>query len=66
MDNFEILEKLGDGAYSIVYKVKRKIDSQIYALKKVNLQNLKQNRKKKYFKRDSYISKYKISFCNLI
>ena len=24
MENFEILEKLGDGAYSVVYKVKRK------------------------------------------
>ena len=45
MDNFEILEKLGDGAYSIVYKVKRKIDSQIYALKKVKLQNLNEKEK---------------------
>ena len=33
MEGFEILEKLGDGAYSIVYKVKRKEDSNIYALK---------------------------------
>ena len=45
MDNFEILEKLGDGAYSIVYKVKRKIDSKIYALKKVKLQNLNEKEK---------------------
>ena len=45
MDNFEILEKLGDGAYSIVYKVKRKINSQIYALKKVKLQNLNEKEK---------------------
>ena len=29
MDGFEILEKLGDGAYSVVYKVRRKEDSQI-------------------------------------
>ena len=35
MENFEILNKLGDGSYSTVYKVKRKIDEQIYALKKV-------------------------------
>ena len=40
MDGFEILEKLGDGAYSIVYKVKRKEDSTIYALKKVKLKGL--------------------------
>ena len=29
MDGFEILEKLGDGAYSVVYKVRRKEDSKI-------------------------------------
>ena len=45
MDGFEILEKLGDGAYSIVYKVRRKEDSKIYALKKVNLSNLSQKEK---------------------
>lgn len=46
MDGFEILEKLGDGAYSVVYKVRRKEDSKIYALKKVNLANLSQKKKK--------------------
>jgi NIMA (never in mitosis gene a)-related kinase len=35
MDGFEILDKLGDGAYSVVYKVKRKEDKKTYALKKV-------------------------------
>ena len=40
MDGFEILKKLGDGSYSIVYKVRRKADGNIYALKKVKLQNL--------------------------
>ena len=40
MENFEILEKLGEGSYSTVYKVKRKIDNEIYALKKVKLLNL--------------------------
>ena len=45
MDGFEILEKLGDGAYSVVYKVRRKEDSKIYALKKVNLANLSQKEK---------------------
>jgi NIMA (never in mitosis gene a)-related kinase len=45
MDGFEILEKLGDGAYSVVYKVKRKQDGNIYALKKVKLQNLSDKEK---------------------
>ena len=27
MDGFEILKKLGDGSYSVVYKVRRKIDN---------------------------------------
>ena len=31
MDGFEILDKLGDGAYSVVYKVKRKEDKKTYA-----------------------------------
>ena len=45
MENFEIIAKLGEGAYSTVYKVKRKIDNQIYALKKVKLSNLKEKEK---------------------
>ena len=40
MENFEIMTKLGDGAYSVVYKVKRKQDNKIYALKKVKLKDL--------------------------
>ena len=45
MDGFEIIKKLGDGSYSVVYKVKRKVDNNIYALKKVNLQKLKDKEK---------------------
>ena len=45
MNGFDILSKLGDGAYSVVYKVKRLADSKIYALKKVKLQNLSEKEK---------------------
>ena len=45
MENFEILEKIGQGAYSTVLKVKRKEDNIIYALKKVNLSALKEKEK---------------------
>jgi serine/threonine protein kinase len=45
MENFEIIEKLGEGSYSTVYKVRRNIDNQIYALKKVKLSKLKEREK---------------------
>lgn len=40
MKDFQILNKLGEGAFSIVYKVKRLSDNMEYALKKVRLSNL--------------------------
>ena len=45
MDDFQIISKLGEGAYSTVFKVKRNIDNQIYALKKVKLLNLSEKEK---------------------
>lgn len=33
LSDFQIIKKLGDGAYSSVYKVKRIADDHIYALK---------------------------------
>lgn len=40
LKDFQILTKLGDGAYSTVYKVLRNEDSHIYALKRVKIVNL--------------------------
>ena len=37
--------KLGEGSYSVVFKVKRKADSKIYALKKVKLKKLSEKEK---------------------
>ena len=37
ISDFEIQAKLGEGAFGQVYKVKRKIDGNIYALKKVHV-----------------------------
>ena len=36
---------IGDGAYSSVYKVKRLEDGEVYALKKVKMQNLSEREK---------------------
>jgi NIMA (never in mitosis gene a)-related kinase len=40
MNDFMILSKIGEGAYSEVYKVKRVSDQQLYALKKVKMGSL--------------------------
>eukprot|EP00826_Nyctotherus_ovalis_P038096 TRINITY_DN3544_c0_g1_i7.p1 TRINITY_DN3544_c0_g1~~TRINITY_DN3544_c0_g1_i7.p1 ORF type:complete len:274 (-),score=57.87 TRINITY_DN3544_c0_g1_i7:42-863(-) len=42
---FQILDKLGEGTYSSVYKVKRLTDNTIYALKKVRMANLTEREK---------------------
>ena len=40
MEQFKILNKIGEGAYSTVYTVKRIEDDKIYALKKVKIKKL--------------------------
>jgi NIMA (never in mitosis gene a)-related kinase len=40
--DFIPLSKLGEGTFSTVYKVKRLNDEQIYALKKIRMNNLSQ------------------------
>ena len=43
--DFKILEKLGVGSYSSVYKVERLEDEKVYALKKIKIMNLKPKEK---------------------
>ena len=45
MNDFQIISKLGEGAYSTVFKVRRNVDNKIYALKKVKLLNLSEKEK---------------------
>ena len=45
MDRFKILSKIGEGAYSTVYMVKRLEDENIYALKKVKIKDLSKKEK---------------------
>ncbi|OMJ71631.1 hypothetical protein SteCoe_30097 [Stentor coeruleus] len=46
LDNFQIITKLGEGAYSTVFKVQRHSDLKIYALKKVKIEKLTEKEKK--------------------
>ncbi len=45
MNDFQIISKLGEGAYSVVYKARRLVDGNTYALKKVKLLNLSDKEK---------------------
>jgi len=43
--DFTVIKKLGDGAYSSVYKVRRLDENDIYALKKVKMLSLTEKEK---------------------
>lgn len=45
LSDFQILSKLGEGTYSIVYKAIRLSDGQVYALKIVKISMLKEKEK---------------------
>ena len=45
LEDFQVVAKLGSGVYSSVYKVRRIVDGQFYALKKVKLGSLNQREK---------------------
>lgn len=62
MNDFQIQNKLGEGAYSIVYKVKRLVDGNIYALKKVKLLNLSEKEKQNALNEVRILASVKSSF----
>lgn len=41
LSNFEVLSRLGEGAFGQVFKVKRKSDNTVYALKKIKTTAMK-------------------------
>ena len=45
LKEFELLNKIGEGAYSQVFKVLRRSDREVYALKKVYMTKLKPKEK---------------------
>ena len=48
MENFQIIDKIGEGAYSTVYTVRRIEDGNLYALKKVKINNIINKKNKNY------------------
>mmetsp|Transcript_1265 Transcript_1265/g.1308 ORF Transcript_1265/g.1308 Transcript_1265/m.1308 type:complete len:105 (+) Transcript_1265:48-362(+) len=70
LSNFKIICKLGEGAYSSVYKVIRVVDKKEYALKKVKLLNLSEKEKENALNevrilaslKSKYIISYKQAF----
>ena len=47
-DDFEVLMKLGEGAFGKVFKVRSKLDNNIYAMKKLNIRDLREKNEKAY------------------
>ena len=47
-DDFEILRKLGEGAFGKVFKVRSKLNNKIYAMKMLNIAKLKEDNEKAY------------------
>ena len=47
-DDFEVLQKLGEGAFGKVFKVCSKLNNKIYAMKKLNIKELREDNPKAY------------------
>lgn len=62
MNDFQVLTKLGEGAYSVVYKVKRMTDGGTYALKKVKLGSLSEKEKQNALNEVRILASVKSSF----
>ena len=72
MNDFEVLTKLGEGAFGTVYKIKRKDTQMFYAMKKIKMIKLSKKEKEMALNEvrimasiDSpFVIKYKDSFFN--
>ena len=64
LSDFEIIKQLGKGSYGTVYTVKSKIDSNVYVMKKMELNHLKESQQRECYREVSILRK--VSHPNII
>ncbi len=64
LSDFEIIKQLGKGSYGTVYVVKSKVDSNIYVMKKMELNHLKESQQRECYREVSILRK--VSHPNII
>ena len=57
--DFELIDEIGRGSHGIVYKVKSKLDGEIYAMKVINLLKLKKRTLKGLRSEGTFLQKLK-------
>ena len=60
MNNYNIIQEIGHGAYSKVYKVQK--NGQLYAMKKISLKNISNNQKKYLMSELKILSEHKCKY----
>ncbi len=64
LSDFEIIKALGKGSYGTVYTVKSRIDSNVYVMKKMELNHLKESQQRECYREVSILRK--VSHPNII
>ena len=64
LSDFKILKELGKGSYGTVYTVRSNIDDNVYVMKKMELNNLKEKQQKECYREVSILKK--VSHQNII
>ncbi|CAD8081737.1 unnamed protein product [Paramecium sonneborni] len=62
LNEFEILNKLGEGSFGQVYKVRRKADKQTYVMKQINISKMNQRMKNEALNEASILAKLDSSY----
>ena len=64
LSDFEIIKQLGKGSYGTVYTVKSRLDSNVYVMKKMELNHLKESQQRECYREVSILRK--VSHPNII